>query len=106
MELTRDLFDLFLIEVIGNTDVDALTLLPVNNSSKDSHLFNLSHKMIKLIKHLWKQQHNFVGLCLWQVWELLSPTLPPAFHLSKRKISWRKFLNLDYEDPPALYFSI
>lgn len=77
--------------MIGNTDVDAITLLPVNNSSKDSHLFNLSHKMIKLIKHLWKQQHNFVGLCVWQVWKLISPTFPPSFHLSKRKMSSGKF---------------
>lgn len=46
--------------MIGSTDVDAITPLPVNNSSKDSHLFNLSHRMRKLIKHLWKEQHRFL----------------------------------------------
>lgn len=81
--------------MIGNTDVDAITLLPVNNSSKDSHLFNLRHKMIKLIKHLWKQPHSAVGLCVWQVLKLLSPTYPPSSRLSERTVSLGRFPYLD-----------
>lgn len=67
-------------------------------------MFNLSHKMIKLIKHLWEQQHSFVGLRLWQDWKLISPLFHLPFTSLKEKISLRKFLYLNYEDPrpPAL----
>lgn len=81
--------------MIGNTDVDAITLLPVNNASKDSHLFNLRHKMIKRIKHLWKQPRSVVGLWVWQVSKLLPATLPPSSCLPKRTVSSGRFLSLN-----------
>lgn len=99
--------------MIGNTDVDAVTLLPVNNPSKDSHLFNLTHRMIKLIKHLWAQQQFCWFMCL-ASWKTHSLTFPPSIHLSWR-IKKKKNLpflgeipepRLQRLPPPLLYFPI
>lgn len=99
--------------MIGNTDVDAVTLLPVNNPSKDSHLFNLTHRMIKLIKHLWAQQQFCWFMCL-ASWKTHSLTFPPSIHLSwrvkkkkKQKLIWHlwgKFQYLGYRDFPLPFF--